>query len=190
MDAATVKFGQALPYALLPAASQLAALHASRTCAIPPYACSRCGSVLALRTRVVRGKQNTRAVVHTCSVCGEATSTMIGIGNAAAFPPRKRKSHNVPVLLPSAVPNPMPVDEVTVSPSNTKPSAAKATLSIQVPSKTITPPPDNRPSQRPIPKKKKPTLQEMLQRNREKEKKRTNADETQPAGLSAFLSTL
>jgi hypothetical protein len=84
----------------------------------------------------------------------------------------------------------MPVDEVTVTPSRTKSSAETAALSTQVPSKTITPPPDNRPSQGPIPKKKKSTLQEMLQRNREKEKKRTNADEARPAGLSAFLSTL
>ncbi|KAF8205031.1 hypothetical protein BJ912DRAFT_1052321 [Pholiota molesta] len=185
MDAATVKFGQALPYALQPAASQLAALHASRTCAVPPYACSRCGSVLALRTRVARGMQNTRAVVHTCSVCGEATSTTIGIGNAAAFPPRKRRSHNVPTPLPL----PMPVDEVTVTPSRTKSSAQTAALSTQVPSKTITPPPDNRPSQGQSPKRRSLRYKKCCNGTGER-KKRTNADEARPAGLSAFLSTL
>ncbi|KAF9485301.1 hypothetical protein BDN70DRAFT_927556 [Pholiota conissans] len=188
MDAATAKFALALPYALYPASPQLAALHASRTSAIPPHACPRCGSCLSLSTTVARGKQSSRAIIRSCSVCGEASSTTLGTGNVAAFPPRKRSSRRLHAPTPLSVTNPLPPEEATVLPTNTKTSIMKATLSVQVePPKT---PNDNPSSHRLNTKKKKSALQEMLQRNREKEKQRTSIDEARPGGLSAFLSTL
>ncbi len=172
MDSATRKFEQAVPLVLQPVDPRLAALHASRTHASNPAICARCGSVLAVRTRVARTKHNTRVIAASCTVCGAASSMPVERGNAAAFPPYRRKSGSG-----HAAPPRQPPVAVAPPPSSTRP------LLLSVSSV-----PEDRSSSRPSSNKKKSALQEMLQRNRDKEKKRTNTDAA--TGLSAFLSTL
>ncbi|KAF8974507.1 hypothetical protein BDZ97DRAFT_28525 [Flammula alnicola] len=187
MDPATVKFEQALTFILLPVSSNLAALHASRTRLDSQYSCCRCGSDLTIRTRIVRSKQNprpSRAIAASCYACGAAISTPIEKGEAVSFPPRKRRSVNAQAVLPA--PSPPTCDQLTALPSNTKLSDTITPVSS---SPKIAIPFKNRPPQGSSVKKSS-TLQEMLQRNREKEKKRTNTEEAKPTGLSAFLSTL
>ncbi|KJA30220.1 hypothetical protein HYPSUDRAFT_270249 [Hypholoma sublateritium FD-334 SS-4] len=174
MDPATRKFEQALPLVLQPAHPRLAALHAARTHAANPAICARCGAVLAVRTRVVRAKHNTRVIAASCTVCGAASSTPVERGNAAAFPPYRRRSgsgHAAPPRQPPVAAAPPP---------STRPIPLPVSSQAHVP--------EDRSSSRPSSKKKKSALQEMLQRNRDNEKKRT--DSANAAGLSAFLSTL
>lgn len=176
MDVATAKFAQALPFALAPVSTQLAALHTVRS--QQPYSCTRCGSQLALRVRSGRqSRGSARAISTTCLVCGGVSNTTVQEGNAAAsFPSRKRRR--------------VAEAELDLSQSKVQEQLLRAPApAIETPSPsspTITHPAQT--SQ--IKSKKKSGLQEMLQRNREKEKKRTQTDQATPAGLSAFLSTL
>jgi len=175
MDVATAKFAQALPFALAPVSAQLAALHTARTRSQQPYSCTRCGSQLTLRVRSGRqSRGSARAISTTCSVCGGVSNTAVQEGNAAAsFPSRKRRRVTEPDLnlsqtkVQEQLPQ-VPAPVVETAPTITHPAQAS----------------------QPIKPKKKPGLQEMLQRNREKEKKRAQTDQAKPAGLSAFLSTL
>ena len=180
MDQATAKFEQALPLVLLPVSSQLAALHTARTSQPPlPYTCSRCGSELAISTRVKRSTSNTHLLHTVCGVCGGSTSIVIDQLPAKGFPSwRKLKSQARP-------PHSRPIQSLHPT------SDMKAEVHATVTSPPISRPTgvQHQPSQVTRPKK-KPGLQELLQRNRDKAKNRTQKEETKQAGLSAFLSTL
>ncbi|CAA7259817.1 unnamed protein product [Cyclocybe aegerita] len=181
MDPPTAKFAHALPFTLFSVSPQLAALHNVRTGNQSPHSCPRCGSELAASTRLVRTRSSTcsgpsRAVSVSCSACGARSSISVENGNASSFPSRKRKSPASPsvVSLSSATPPPV-VQPPAPSPSTlVKPSKGRPATSPQHTSKSKT----------------KPGLQEMLKRNREKEKKRAKTEESKTTGLSAFLSTL
>jgi len=173
MHSATVKFARALPYAILPVSTQLAAFHAVRTTTLREHSshfCSRCGLHPFLRTTVVRLRspptpESSHVVTSTCMVCGQESRTAFQKGDVTSFPSvRKRKraqSAQHVEITPPTVLQPVP-----------RPSERQSIQSINNTSK----------------RKKKSGLAEMLQRNRE----RNNAkDSPQPtAGLSAFLYTL
>lgn len=179
MDPATLKFQQSIPYLLLPVSSQLAALHTIRARASIPYTCSRCGSA-ASSTRSKRNATEHRVISTTCSSCGTVTSFPIGPGNAASFPSWKKKARSSTGKEQGQSPTPLvstPTKPTTPVPGlmvTTNPVAAQSQKVQPQNAKTV---------------KKKPGLQEMLQRNRDKDQ-RTKADQTKSTGLSAFLSTL
>ncbi|KAF8913952.1 hypothetical protein CPB84DRAFT_1757999 [Gymnopilus junonius] len=178
MDPATSKFEQALPLVLLPISAPLAALHSARAShPYLPYVCSRCGSELTSRTRVKRSKSNTHAVQTVCDVCGGTTSIIIDPLAAKEFPSWRKLRSQALRPRPRTQPQVIGTDSNVEGPSTpslvSKVSKTPATLQ-HLNTKS----------------KKKAGLQELLQRNRDKEKKRTRTEEAKPAGLSAFLSTL
>jgi hypothetical protein len=164
----TAKFEQAISFVLLPVSSQLAALHTSRTNSHSQHSCTRCGSNLTTTTRLVRSKRKrnaclSRAILASCSACGAKNSSPIEKNAAtSSFPYEKRTtSHPIQVSVSSIVP----------------PQMAPSTLP------TSFPPPASQSSA----KKKNSGLQEILQRNRDSERKRVRTTET---NLSAFLTSL
>ncbi|KDR83685.1 hypothetical protein GALMADRAFT_133107 [Galerina marginata CBS 339.88] len=180
MDA-TFKFQQALPFALLPVSTQLAALHTARTPSQSfPYSCSRCGSELTTSTRVKRSGHNThplRSISATCYACGGVSSILVDRGNATNFPARRKlDSRAIPLQH-------MLQEPVTPLLSPSREGPADRPTSAKSPTERLM-------QGAQFKSKKKSGLQEMLQRNREQEKKRTKAEDKKPAGLSAFLSTL
>ncbi|KAF9567333.1 hypothetical protein CPC08DRAFT_814207 [Agrocybe pediades] len=194
MDAATVKFQQALPYVLLPVSSQLAALHTIRTQAPTPSSCLRCGSDLSASstTRLKRTATKQRIISTTCSSCGTCNTIPIDTGNTASFPSWK-KARLSPLPHSTA-------GEAQAQLSHV-PTAVLVPSLPKLPTPVLGPTPASNPEtvhqSRKIPShsaktaKKKPGLQEMLQRNRDKDKdKRAKTAETKSTGLSAFLSTL
>ncbi len=177
MHSATVKFANALPYAILPVSTQLAAFHAVRTTTTlrehSSHFCSRCGMHPFLRTTVVRSAklrslpapESSHVVTSTCMVCGQESRTSFQKGDVSSFPSaRKRKRAK------SVQPHP----HVEINEETTPATPTSEHRSVQ----------SNNTSKR----KKKSGLAEMLQRNRERNNAKNSPQPT--AGLSAFLSTL
>lgn len=183
MDAATIKFEQVVPFAVLPVSTGLAALHTARTRSHSQLrSCVRCGTDLTTSgPRLVRSKRGaphpSRALSTKCHACGEIALTPVDTGNASRYPPCRKSAR---ILLANHVPQNRPP-----SPSCVVPIVVASASPAKPPAPTLTP---NLQSQKTS--KKKSGLQQMLQRNREKEQKRTQNEATKPAGLSAFLSTL
>ena len=172
MDAATVKFQQALPFCVFPVSSQLAALHAvSQSCPVPD-SCKSCGSYLSTHVRVVRNRKHSRVITSSCNACGKVHSTPLHKGNSTSFPPRKGKASTLHT--PS---NPIP--DIALQPNQAS-IASSSAVSITKPSKPLSTKESN----------KKSTLRDMLKKNREKEQRHSNMSKTSSGGLSAFLSTL
>ena len=171
MDAATVKFQQALPFCVFPVSSQLAALHAVSQSYPAPASCKCCGSYLSTHVRVVRNRQHSRVITSSCNACGRIHSTPLHKGNSTTFPPRKRKHSTL-----HASSNPIPD---IAPPSNQVSFHSNTAVSSTKPSKPLI-----------TKENKKFTLRDMLKKNREKEQRRSNMLETNSGGLSAFLSTL
>lgn len=173
MDQSTIKFRQALPYALFPASPALAALHAHRARLLhPDYApphptsCLRCGSLLVQQPRSFVNKKSTRIHRSSCRICRGATDTPLP---KAAFPPTRRH-RTIPAQSPLTITQPIP----SIPPPKSPPKPPSP-----VPSKS-----------RP---KKKSGLQNLLARNREneeKERQKQKQNNTQLGGLAAFLSDL
>lgn len=161
----TAKFEQAISFVLLPVSSQLAALHTSRTNSHFQHSCARCGSNLTTTTRLVRSKRKrnacpSRAILASCSACGAKNSSPIEKNAATSSLPygKRTESHPIQVSVSSIVPTQMAI--TPFPPSASQPSAKK---------------------------KKNSGLQEILQRNRDSERKRGKPTET---NLSAFLTSL
>lgn len=195
-DPATVKFAQALPFVLLPASSQLAALHTARARVNVPAACSRCGADATFqRTRITRSKQPrssqaTRMVSTSCIACNGVVSTPFQSGT---IPSSSRKPIALAVTPSQLVAQasssevnvaPLPVShQVNLAPKSASPAAVVRENGPAPPPAKLGPSSSKN--------KKKSGLQQMLERNREKEKHKAKAaDAKQPSGLSAFLSNL
>lgn len=167
----TAKFEQAISIVLLPVSSQLAALHTSRTNSHSQYSCTRCGSDLTTSTRLVRSKRKrnacpSRAILASCSACGAKNSYPIEKNAAtSSFPYGKQ------TMLLATPAHPVQVSGSSIVPPHIVPS-------------TPFPPSAGQSSAR---KKKSSGLQEILQRNRDGERKRVKTAET---NLSAFLTSL
>jgi len=172
MDAATLKFQQALPFCVFPVSSQLAALHAVSQPVPIPDSCKSCGSYLSTHVRVVRNRQQSRVITSSCNACGKIHSTPLHKGNSTTFPPRKRKANTLHTFS-----NPIPD---IAPPPNQASFASTSAVSSTMPNKPLNTKENN----------KKFALRNMLKKNREKEQKRPNVPETREGGLSAFLSTL
>ncbi|PPQ94022.1 hypothetical protein CVT25_009870 [Psilocybe cyanescens] len=183
MDAATTKFEQAIAFAILPVSSELAALHTSRTRSHSHlYSCFRCGTDLTTSgTRLVRSKRSATRPLHvlstSCHACGEIALTPVDTGNAGRYPPCRKSSQ---IFLSKHVTQKRaPSPSSAIFPKVPSPSPAKLPIPNLTPNLQVY-----------KTSKKKFGLQQMLQRNREKEQKRTQTEAAKPAGLSAFLSTL
>ncbi|KAF8165291.1 hypothetical protein B0H34DRAFT_231992 [Crassisporium funariophilum] len=187
ISSSTLKFQNALPFAVLPVSTQLAALHVIRTHSHSSNSCKRCGSEHTTHTRVVRSKRDphpSRAITSTCNACGAVHSIPLIDGNASAFPRTKRKATLSEQSIHASDLQPrVHAPVIDLLPSSPKPRSA----AVIVPSKII--PSDSRSQSNPK-SKNKSGLQQLLHQNREKERKRTKLSEAEPAGLSAFLSTL
>jgi len=166
MDAATVKFQQALPFCVFPVSPQLAALHAVSLSSPVPDSCRSCGSYPTTHVTVVRNRKHSRVITSACNACGRIHSTPVHKGNSTTFPPRKRRAGTLHTSS-----NPIP-DQASFAST----SAASSTK----PSKPLSTNENN----------KKFRLRDMLKKNREKEQRRCNMPESSSGGLSAFLSTL
>ena len=169
MDAATVKFQQALPFCVFPVSSQLAALHAVSQPVPFPDSCKSCGSYLSTHVRVVRNRQQSRVITSSCNACGRIHSTTLHKGKSTTFPPRKRKASTL---------HPSPNPDIASSPNKASLASTSAVSSAK-PSIPLNAKENN----------KKSALRNMLTKNREKEQMRSNM-QTREGGLSAFLSTL
>lgn len=167
-----MKFQQALPFCVFPVSSQLAALHAVSQPYPLPDSCKSCGSYLSTHVRVVRNRQHSRVITSSCNACGKIHSTPLHKGNSTAFPPRKRKASTLHTSS-----NPIP--DIALPPNQAS-FASTSAVSSTKPSIPLSTKVNN----------KKPTLRDMLKKNREKEQRRSDVPETSSGGLSAFLSTL
>lgn len=184
-DPATVKFQQALPYALLRVSPSLSALHTSRVRklagTVTPQqldSCARCGTFFHVSdssTRITRLNRPTRTCLQSkCGQCGWLNEFAVTCGNASLFPRRKRgssityeKQKTISSAAPPA-PEPKPIDQpVPVA-------ATSAGLVSKAKSRA----------------KKRTGLQEMLARNREKEQRAKVAPAEPQSGLAAFLDSL
>lgn len=184
MDPATVKFAQALPFVLLPASSHLAALHTASARPAIPAACPRCGADATFQhTRIARRSKQTRVILTTCAACDGVVSAPFPSGTLPSFNARKPKSiAEVPSSQLLVQASSVPVsDQLNLAPKAVTPVAA---VSANRPPPATLGSSNNK-------NKKKSGLQQMLERNREKERHKANAaDAKQSSGLSAFLSAL
>ncbi|KAF7977422.1 hypothetical protein HWV62_3566 [Athelia sp. TMB] len=185
-------FSADLARALLPISPHLAALHAARG-RVHEHHCRRCGDYLP-RVRLVRAGTG-RVKRSTCAACGHAENTPLDRGNASLFPRVKRRQNVGAAVLPSATALP----SIEIAPASIAGDVPTARNEARAEPQ---PPPSQRPRDRATPSqlanaggaardrsKKKPGLQEMLARNRAKEKSK----EGKPgagSGLADFLSTL
>ena len=168
MEPATAKFQQALPFCVFPVSPQLFALHAVFQSSPFPDSCRSCGSYSSTHVTVVRNRQHSRVITTTCNACGRVHSTPLHKGNSTAFPSRKRKASTFHMTS-----NPIPDTSLPLLSSNQPFFPSSPTTSSIKPNKPL--------------KNKKSRLYDMLEKNREKERKRA---ETSSGGLSTFLTTL
>jgi len=193
----TTKYQLSLPFVLLHASPSLAALHATRARILHPTEsafldsthCLKCGSYLDGKVFSVKRQKSSKGLkvmTRTCGACGFTHNIPIDRANTSSFP-RTRKSKtaaSVPAdLLPSPEAEPilglnLPATPSIVS-SNTHTARPPAITSSTQPTAPV------RSKARP---KKKPGLQDMLSRNREKEAKARQGKNE--GGLAAFLSGL
>ena len=199
--ASTAKYQLSLPFALLPASSSLAALHATRARILHPTEsafldsthCVKCGSYLldgqvhmARPVRKSSARQDGRRVMRRiCVVCGFSHELPVDRGNAASFPrTRKAKAsatatQPVQKLFKSAVEPPLllsPSPSISSSNPRSAPNPSSSDHSAPAHSK--------------LRGKKKSGLQDMLSRNREKKAKQLEERSEGLGGLEAFLSGL
>jgi RNase P subunit RPR2 len=191
----TAKYQLSLPFALLPASSSLAALHATRARIFHPTEsafldsthCVKCGSYLshgqmARPARKSSRREDSRRVMRrTCVVCGFSHELPVDRGNAASFPrTRKAKASTQPVQKLSKVVEypslPSPSPSIGSSNPRSAPNPSPSDHSASARSK--------------LRGRKKSGLQDMLSRNREKEAKQPEARSEGLGGLEAFLSGL
>ena len=166
----TAKFEQAISLVLLPVSPQLAALHTSRTNSHSQCSCTRCGSNLTTTTRLVRSKRKrnaspSRAILASCSACGAMNLSPIENAPASSLPYGKRTA---------SLPVPDHPTQVSLSSIVSPQMAPSAPFPLSA----------NQPTAK---KTNKSGLQEILQRNRDRERKRVKTTET---SLSAFLTSL
>ena len=196
-DPSTSEFQLCLPRLLLPICPPLSARHASRVRILYPTEtiledhCSKCGSFLLngngnirLCRKTVKGahkKEQTSQNFQrrTCQTCGFCKDVPVGRGNASLFPKRKRTriNHTEEVSAP-----------VVADSDQSAPQLPPQSLTD-----AATPPPSRSVLDLPQRTKKRPKrsgLQEMLSRNREKEKERQLVQESGSDGLASFLSSL
>jgi hypothetical protein len=196
-DPSTSEFQLCLPRLLLPISPPLSARHASRVRLLYPTEsiledhCSKCGSFLLngngnirLYRKTVKGAHKKEQTLQnfqrrTCQTCGFCKDVPVGRGNASLFPKRKRTRVNhteevfAPVVADSDQSVPQPPPQPLTAAAAPLPSRAAPDL-------------PQRSKKRP----KKSGLQEMLSRNREKEKERQLVQESGSEGLASFLSNL
>jgi len=185
LDPATVKFRQALPFSVFPVSPQLAALHAVSQSSSIPDSCQSCGSYLTTHVTVVRNRQQSRVITTTCNACKRVHSTPLHKGNSITFPSRRRKANTLHL---SSNPigdikntNSLPVPLLPTHQTSFASSSLVSSFGSSIkPSKPLSTKASN----------KKFRLHDILEKNREKEQKRSNMPETSPGGLSAFLTTL
>lgn len=197
-DDATAKFQQALPYALLPISPSLAALHSVRVQS--SEACHQCGSALhrgESSVRTVRTSSNdiSRAIQHTCLVCGWVKTLPVARGNAALFPRTRKRD----ALSRSAVVHGTTIARGKEPPTKmqkVKEVSKQSTMQVNPPAMQANPPPPaalqsglstTTPKSR---AKKKVGLQSMLERNKEKEYKEKQSGSSAGGGLAMFLNNL
>jgi hypothetical protein len=156
----TAKFEQAISFVLLPVSSQLAALHTSRTNSHSQHSCTRCGSDLTTTTRLVRSKRKRNACPSRAIL---ASCSACGAKNSSLIE-KNAATSSFPY---GKRPTPIQVSVTSIVPAPSTPFPPAA-------------------SQSSAKKKKNPGLQEILQRNRDSERKRVKTE----TNLSTFLTSL
>jgi hypothetical protein len=175
-DPTTSKFRDAFPYTLLSVSPALAALH-SRKGGCEDW-CSKCRSYLlagSAEIQTVHMKKRkrtlppTRVLRKTCRACGWENDTLI-----APKPPSSVSRTSSASVEPRSI-KALPIS--AASPIQKQPAPSSLPLSpVQIKARP----------------KKKPGLQEMLARNRQKteQAQQKNRDAQVPGGLAAFLNGL
>ncbi|KZP32995.1 hypothetical protein FIBSPDRAFT_882288 [Athelia psychrophila] len=196
MASPETRFHSDLASTLLAVSPHLAALHATRGGVRDAEHCTRCGWHLpAVRLlRVGKGPQG-RVRRALCAACGHAGDTVVQRGNAVLFPrvKKKKKRDNVPVRDNEAPAPPPSTDAFARADPRGLTTLAPSASSISIaPPPSPAPPPQITPRDR---SRKKPGLQDMLARNRQKEKNKSATDANKAkadrgGGLAAFLNTL
>ena len=205
----TTKYQLSLPFVLLPASPSLAALHATRARILHPTEsafldsthCVKCGSYFddeiqpVKRRKAFKGEGYIRVMTKICRSCGFCYEIPIDGGNASSFPRTRkaRASISVPAPLSERVlTKPQILVVETAFNQQRSPSVASSNPQTPYPSH----PPTASSSKPPVPArsktrpKKKPGLQDMLSRNKQKEAKAREAKNEGQGGLAAFLSGL